>query len=192
MKPATRTKTILGAALTLSAALIFLLARHSLMGGRAVPAAPLANHPTAITIAKKPHHVIHTARETIHIAPVVVVADQNSMSLGQIILKRKYTYTFEGTATYNNAPCASASVLVRVTTEDGTHAVGGVTNADGTYSIQVPVIASINEPIDFTIEGYTPEFKQVEMAGRRIVSQEDDQVTVDRQLAFLSPSDQSE
>src|SRR5690242_10304293 len=46
---------------------------------------------------------------------------------------RSFTYIFEGKALYQGAPCPSASVLVRVSTPNGTQAMGGTTNADGSY-----------------------------------------------------------
>ncbi len=83
--------------------------------------------------------------------------------------KKLTTYIFVGTATDHNVPFANASVLVRLMSDDQTVTKGASTGADGSYSIEVSIEASDNSPIDWTMEAYTPDFKKVELSGRKIV-----------------------
>jgi hypothetical protein len=115
--------------------------------------------------------------------------DRNSMRLGTVKVFHKYTYTFGGTATQHNAPFAGASILVRLTTGEQTITMGGITNSDGSYAVSVPVTAEVNKPVDWIVEGYTPDFKKVQLVGRHIVTEEDkegEEVKLDGPLAFLA------
>ncbi len=90
---------------------------------------------------------------------------------------RLYTYKFEGTAKHQGAACPNASILVRVISNEETITRGGITAADGTFSIEVPVRAKEGIPVDWKVEAFTPEFEKIEMAGRRIVQQEEEQAS---------------
>ena len=63
----------------------------------------------------------------------------------------------------------------------------GEIHVDGTYSTQILVDAMPNEPIDWIVEGYTPEFKKVEIVGRRIGPNDEDNIGIEQEVAFLSP-----
>jgi len=49
-----------------------------------------------------------------------------------------------------------------------------VTNADGSYSLEVAIDAEDKAPVDWMVEAYTPDFKPVELSGRRIVQRDAD------------------
>ena len=97
---------------------------------------------------------------------------------------RQYTYIFEGQATHRGTPCADARVVIHLVTARGTITREGMTSLDGTYSITVSVEGSRYEPVDWSMEAYTSDFKKVEMIGRRIVMREDDTVTVHNPFEF--------
>jgi hypothetical protein len=73
-----------------------------------------------------------------------------------------------------------------MTSSQGTQAQGTVTEQDGTYSVSLTVAASDNEPVRWSIEAYTPEFRKLKLAGTRIVMKEDHEETVkmDKPLEF--------
>lgn len=98
----------------------------------------------------------------------------NSMNLRTLSNLRHYTYLFEGKATHQGIPCPSASVLVRVITGESAFTKGGITTEDGSYSIEIPVLAEDGAPVDWHVEAYTSEFKKLELSGRRIVQQEEE------------------
>ena len=57
---------------------------------------------------------------------------------------------------------------------DRTVAKGAVTNADGTYSVEIVIDAQDRAPVDWTMEAYTADFNKVELSGRRIVQREEE------------------
>ena len=186
MTPTNKSKLLLGVVPGSLVVMYLLLANHTSVelkpDFKELPSAsptvlPLQVHPHPVrSVAHRRHSV-----EVVHVA----VLDSNRMNLHPLGDKQKYVYTFEGIATYDDQRCPNASILVRLSTADETRTVGGVTNADGTYSIQVPINAAVNDPIDWVVEGFTPDFQKVEMTGRRIVAKEDDPVTLVQPLAFL-------
>ncbi len=98
----------------------------------------------------------------------------NSMRLNTHVAMRRYTYRFEGQASYHGVPCPKASVLIRVISGHQTFARGGITRQDGTYTIEFPVLAADGAPVDWHMEAFSPEFKKLELSGRRIVQEEED------------------
>ena len=105
----------------------------------------------------------------------MIKADSDSMRLGTYQHRRHYTYLFEGKTTFHNSPCANASVLVRLISGDQTIAKGTVTDANGSYVLEVAVDAADGSPVDWEMEAYTPDFNKVELSGRRIVQQEEEE-----------------
>ncbi len=131
-------------------------------------------------------------------APVAVIAhvkhhhaalipDPNSMLLRRDPILHHYTYLFEGKATYKGEPCANASVLVRLLSGDNTATKGAVTNADGSYSFEVAIDAEDTSPVDWTVQAYTPDFKSVELSGRRIVQREEEQEQEKKPIIVTNP-----
>src|SRR6266700_6140706 len=116
-----------------------------------------------VPAAPKPQIKIHRAP-----APIVKVVP-NSMMFRTDPLLHHYSYVFEGKATLHNAPCANASVLVRLTSGEKTVAKGTVTETDGSYSLKVGIDAEDNTSVDWTIEAFTAEFNKIELGGRQIV-----------------------
>jgi hypothetical protein len=108
--------------------------------------------------------------------PVVVKKEQTPeiFSLNTYSHFRQYTYRFEGKATHQGVACSNASVLVRILSGDKTITKGGFTNEDGTYSIEVPVLATEGMPVDWRVEAFSSEFKKLELSGRRIVQEEEE------------------
>jgi len=96
-----------------------------------------------------------------------------------------YTFIFGGKAAYHGQPMTHASVLVRLTTPRGEALQGVVTDADGSYSVQMTAEVAPNEPVDWSMEAYTPEFKKVELVGRRIAIYEETTQTVETPIEFL-------
>jgi len=137
------------------------------------PSIPVA-HPAAVA------HVKH-----IH---ATVKMDPNSMFLRSDPNLHRFTYIFEGKATLHGQPCPNASVLVRLISGDLTVAKGTVTEADGSYSVQIAIDAADMSPVDWTMEAYTADFKKLELNGRRIVQREEEQekqpITVTNPVEF--------
>jgi len=117
--------------------------------------------------------------------PLTVAAPKplNAMSLARD-KSIPYSFVFEGKALYHGVPCPNASVLVTVFTPKGDLAKGGTTEADGSYHIQIAVNANANDAMDWQMQAYTPDFKKVELVGRKIIT-EDSSVSIDNTLAFL-------
>lgn len=117
----------------------------------------------------------------------------NSMNLRTVSNLRRYLYRFEGKASYQGAPSSNASVLVRIITGESTFTKGGITNEDGTYSIEIPVMAEDGAPVDWHMEAYTSEFQKLELSGRRIVQQEEESgelpIVVSSPVEFTASSD---
>lgn len=107
--------------------------------------------------------------------PLVRPSIPNSMALRTVSNLRHYTYRFEGKASHQGEICPNASVLVRIISGEKTFTKGGITNEDGTYSIEVPVLAEDGAPVDWRVEAFSSEFQKLEMSGRRIVQQEEEQ-----------------
>lgn len=96
-----------------------------------------------------------------------------------------YTFIFGGKAAFHGQPMPHASVLVRLTTPRGEELQGAVTDSDGSYSVQMKAEVAPNEPVDWSMEAYTPEFKKVELVGRRIAIYEEMTQTVETPIEFL-------
>ena len=112
--------------------------------------------------------------------------DLNAMHLHALDSKRIYVYTFEGTATYRRKPCPNAIVVARVTAGDKTVSAAGITSADGSYAVSVPILTSPTETVDWAVEARTPESKKAEQVGRRIATEDTtDEVTLQSSLALL-------
>jgi hypothetical protein len=151
------------------------------LGWASVPAAlPAHSQPATAVVAKVAQPALSKT--------VGSISDPNMMILRRDPAFRRYTYLFEGKATYRNQPCANASVLVRLLSGEKTVAKGSVTEADGSYSIEVVIDAAPDAPVDWTMEAYTPDFNKVEMKGRRIVQREEESkpVIVTNAVDFLA------
>ncbi len=131
----------------------------------------------------KPHMHIHRAP-----APVVKPIP-NSMMFRTDPLLHRYTYRFEGKATFHNKPCSNASVLVRLTSGEKSVTQGSVTEADGSYLLKVGIDAEDNASVDWTIEAYTADFDKVELSGRQIVQraniEQQSPITVNTPVDFV-------
>ncbi len=128
---------------------------------------PVAQQPAAIVTAAHPARpaIVHK-----HARPAKVQeVDPNSMQLRTEPLLYHFTYIFEGKANLKGAPCPNASVLARLTSDDRTVVKGAVTEADGSYRLEVTIDAQDKAPVDWELKAYTPDFKPVELAGRKIV-----------------------
>jgi hypothetical protein len=104
---------------------------------------------------------------TLHPITMAVPAEANSLPMN--MFQRHWTYIFGGKATLHNQPCPNASILVRLTSGDETVTQGTITGPDGSYALQVAIGANEGDPVDWTLEAYTPDFKKVELSGRKIV-----------------------
>jgi hypothetical protein len=52
---------------------------------------------------------------------------------------------------------------------DQSVAQGTITGPDGSYKLQASITADEKDPVDWSIEAYTPDFDKVEISGRRII-----------------------
>ncbi len=128
---------------------------------------PVTQAPSA---AVAPTAIVSAAPMKHHRAAMKI--DPYSMILRRDPILHHYTYLFKGNATLNGQACQNASVLVRLLTGERTVAKGTVTEADGSYFLEVAIDAEDRAPVDWTVEAYTPEFKKVELSGRQIVQRE--------------------
>lgn len=123
------------------------------------------------------HHQLHKSHLITPPAPLLPLMNDPTV--------HEFTYIFEGKGTYLGQPCSRASVLVRLSTPRTEVYQGAVTDADGNYSVSLKINASDNEPVDFSVEAYNPDFQKIELVGRRIVMHEDSTVTVQKPLDFI-------
>jgi hypothetical protein len=128
-----------------------------------------------------------------HLTPVAKVMKRAAPQSDSMIFRtepilHRYNYIFEGKATFHHQPAANASVLVRLQSGERTAAKGTVTNAVGSYRIEVPIDAMDQAPVDWEMEAYTADFIKVELSGRRIVQKEEeetnDPITVTTPVEF--------
>jgi hypothetical protein len=134
---------------------------------------PTATNPHLWKPARAPQtHTVQTAAKD-RIGPAGMMA-----SLRKDNSLRQYHYVFEGVATYEGKPSPNASVLVRVVSSRETVVQGATTDADGAYSVEISLEGSRYEPIDWSMEAFTPDSQKVELLGRRIVMREDAPVVV--------------
>ena len=91
------------------------------------------------------------------------------MSIPMKSIQRQWNYIFEGKATLHDQPCPNASILVRLMAGNQSVAQGTITGPDGSYKLQASITADEKDPVDWSIEAYTPDFDKVEISGRRII-----------------------
>jgi hypothetical protein len=130
--------------------------------------APTAQAPTTVVVKTPPVVKVHVHKNPMP-APVTATVDTNSMFLRSDPMLHHFTYIFGGKATFHGQPCPNASVLIRLNSGERSIAKGTVTEADGSYSVQVAIDAEDKAPVDWTVEAYTSDFKNVELSGRQIV-----------------------
>lgn len=114
-------------------------------------------------------------------------SDFHAMKLNRDPKLRAYLYRFEGKATFQGEPCANASVTVRVETPQGTLFKGGMTDEGGNYSIELALQGARFDPVDWTMNAYTPDSKKAQLIGRRIImheDEEDESITVHNALTL--------
>jgi len=134
--------------------------------GLVTPVAPTA--PLQQVIAR-----IHKTIPTVTSPSVSPIVHKDMNFVPMNMIQRHWTYIFEGKATLHDQPCPNASVLVRLMSGDDTVTKGTITGADGSYSMRIAIDADEKEPVDWEINAYTPDFKRVEIAGRRITEPQD-------------------
>ena len=87
--------------------------------------------------------------------------------------------------------CANANVRIRLVTSREVFFKSGVTDKFGHYSIEMNIVGSRYEPVDWSMEALTPDSEQVKLNGRRIVMREDedqDIITVHNAFDFEIPA----
>jgi hypothetical protein len=125
------------------------------------------------------------------LAPMVtpsVVPNWMSMHITPVLRHREYFFT--GKAMFRGQPCPQANVTVRLTDGERITTQSAMTDDDGTYVVRAAIDAGEKDPVDWTINAYSQEFRQVELSGRRIVQDGDDvdhsPVTVDNPVEFVA------
>lgn len=129
---------------------------------------------------------VHKVRDVIGPA-----GDRNSMWLADDVRMRHYTYVFEGRASYKGLPCANSTVRIRLVTSKEVVIKTGMTDDIGRYSIDLNVVGTRYEPVDWFMEAYTSSLEKVNLDGRRIVMREDedqDMITVHNAVDFEIPA----
>lgn len=140
---------------------------------------------TAPVVAKTPGASPYKHLKTVRKTPAAD-PDSRGMYLARMVQLQTYTYRFEGTVTHHGKPFSHASVLARVSTSQGLKTQGAISEDDGSYTIEMKVAAAHDEPVDWALEAFTPEFHKVEQMGRRIVTKEDTTVVVANPVEFLA------
>ena len=131
---------------------------------------PVSQSPSARfhqALANVRHHFSGTAPAARHSA-----AAQEMMFVPMNPILRQWNYIFEGKATLHGQPCPNASILVRLMVGEQSVTQGTITGPDGSYRLQASINADEKDPVDWTIEAYTPDFDKVEISGRRIIQAE--------------------
>jgi hypothetical protein len=146
--------------------------------------------PIGYSVANPAHiHPAHVKAAGRRVHAMTTKADPNSMMFHTDPRLHRYNYIFEGKASFHGQPCPNASVLVRLESGDLSAAQGAVTDADGSYRVEVPIDAADQAPVDWTMDAYTPDFNKVELSGRRIVQKEEEEsrepITVTTPVEFI-------
>jgi len=113
--------------------------------------------------------------------PIKMAGPAEMNSLRMNAFQRHWTYVFGGKATLHDQPCPNASVLVRLSAGDESVTQGTITGPDGSYALQMEINADERDPVDWTLEAYTPDFKKVEISGRKIIQHSRNQELQDEQ-----------
>jgi len=121
----------------------------------------------------QPHKLLSPLSETA--APTMVNISKVPAAEAPI---RHCTYLFEGTATSHSILRPYARVMVRLTSPHGTKAKESVADAEGRYSLTVDIDAARHEPVDWSMQTDVEDGLNVEVAGRRIVMDEDRWIVV--------------
>ena len=118
----------------------------------------------------------------------VTVAQEQDLNVMPLNRYPPVVYRFEGMATCASAACPEAQVTVRLIAGTRAQTQAGITGSDGAYSIPVTVSAPLYTPLEWTVEAHTADYQQVELTGRRIVTEkdkEDGKAVVETTLALL-------
>jgi hypothetical protein len=140
---------------------------------------------------------VHTIKEAIpqsHPVAVVAKASQNlpvkhlaSRSLDTAFLMasaKQYNYVFAGQATCEGQPCSNARVQIEVTSEYGSNVREATTDANGRYSVSMPVKGEPNQTLSWEIHGLTSDFKKADLEGHQILS-DDSSIQMSAPLMFV-------
>jgi len=129
-------------------------------------------------------------RKTSTIAPSLLpaikpVISPEMTSAPMNMIHRQMTYIFEGKATLHDQPCPNTNVVVHLTFGDRSVTQETMTGADGAYRLKAVVVAETGDPVDWTLEAYTPDLKKVELSGRKIVQRTEEQAAQELQAPVI-------
>lgn len=154
--------------------------------GKAQTSQPIKEAKEALTPAKATSAVV-TLPQAAFKAPIAIKKQaKQHVKMGKIDPKMKqYTYIFSGKATLEGRSYGKAQVLVRVLSARGGEILRKtVTKADGSYSLKVSLAERPNQPVDWSVQALTKDFKKVESAGRQITLRGDEATLVETPLDF--------
>lgn len=99
-----------------------------------------------------------------------------------------YVYRFSGVVTAQGKPFPLATVFLKLNSQRGNKSQGAVSEENGTYTVEAIVPAAADEPVDWTIEAYTPEFERIEFTGRQIVDKSNRVIELPQNFDFTQPA----
>ncbi len=114
-------------------------------------------------------------------------AKTESVPLPSFEGKRQLTYTFTGVAQCAGAPCTNVRVSVRVTSGKWVETRSEVADAQGNYSLQLPILSLVNEKVLWQLEAYSKDLRKAELRGERLTSSEDKDISLQNNLV-LNPA----
>ena len=137
--------------------------------------------PAPAVVAAQPTAEATPIRKTLPAPPVARIPDDTMVLLTPY---QPYRYTFTGTAVCNGQPCANARLLVRVISAHVEEIRQTETGADGSYAVEVSLVGSPQEPVDWEINAQAPDAKKARFEGRQIMM-DDPSVTIERPVEFI-------
>jgi len=102
-------------------------------------------------------HVVHRQASTSTHPPALVATQKMSLTTvpHQGALS-SYVCLFQGQVSFHEKPCSKAPVFVNIESPNGNYLAGSLTHADGTYDIQVPISAAVQQKMQWHVEAVAP------------------------------------
>lgn len=101
--------------------------------------------------------------------------------------KRQLVYTFTGTAQCAQTPCTNIRVSVRVTSGKWVETRSETADAQGHYSLQLPILSLVNEKVLWALEAYSKDLRKATLQGERVTTSADKEITLQNNLT-LNPA----
>jgi hypothetical protein len=99
---------------------------------------------------------------------------------------RQLIYTFQGGVKCTPKPCVDIRIRIHVTAGDWKEQREGGLNAQGQYSLQMPVMSAAHEKVQWHVEANDIDLRRAELAGERVTAPDDQDITLQNDLLLTA------